>query len=410
MTFERVRASMQRNPHVADLALTAGVVLVALFTTLALVVPNAVVPPPPTPVIVIWAVLLAAPLALRRRFPVAVVVVTGIHFPLYWAVGQINEIGAWLVLGVAIYSAAVYGRRPLARRVIIALACAIAAVSGGILVATGTVTPLEAFAIMMFNMVPFAVAWPLGVMTRSLRETRTTLEERNRQLAEERETNARRAIIEERVRISRELHDVVAHHVSVIGIQAGVARRLFDRRPEQAAEAIASVETTSRRAIIDLHPIVGFLRRHDDRDEGLAPQPDLARLPGMIARMRAAGLPIDYVVEGTAQRWSAAVELSAFRIVQEALTNVLKHAGPAKTTVRLRHEAGGLDIEVLDDGHRGPGRGGAPVTNGAGGTPVGGKGLTGMRERAMLHGGELEAGPRDGHGFRVHARLHESTT
>jgi hypothetical protein len=181
MTFERVRASMQRNPHVADLALTAGVVLVALFTTLALVVPNAVVPPPPTPVIVIWAVLLAAPLALRRRFPVAVVVVTGIHFPLYWAVGQINEIGAWLVLGVAIYSAAVYGRRPLARRVIIALACAIAAVSGGILVATGTVTPLEAFAIMMFNMVPFAVAWPLGVMTRSLRETRTTLEERNRQ-------------------------------------------------------------------------------------------------------------------------------------------------------------------------------------------------------------------------------------
>jgi signal transduction histidine kinase len=417
MTFERVRASMRRNPHVADLALTAAVVLVALLTTLALVVPNAVVPPPPTPVIVIWAVLLAAPLALRRRIPVAVVVVTGIHFPLYWAVGQINEIGAWLVLGVAIYSAALYGRRPLARRVVIALACAIAAVSGGVLVATGTATPLEAFAITMFNLVPFAVAWPLGVMMRSLRETRTALEERNRQLAEERETNARRAIVEERVRIARELHDVVAHHVSVIGIQAGVARRLFDRRPQQAAEAIASVETTSRQAIIDLHQIVGFLRRHDDRDEGLAPQPDLARLPGMIAQMRAAGLPVEYVVEGSAQRWSAAVELSAFRIVQEALTNVLKHAGPAKTTVRLCHEAGGLDIEVLDDGHRGPIGNGGPGGNragvggnGAGGAPVGGKGLTGMRERAALHGGELEAGPRDGHGFRVHVRLHESTT
>ena len=409
MTFERVRASIQRNPHVADLALTAGVVLVALFTTLALVVPNAV-GAPPAPVIVIWALLLAAPLALRRRFPVAVLVVTGIHFPLYWAVGRINEIGAWLVLGVAIYSAAVYGRRPLARRVVIALACAIAAIYGGVMVATGTATPLEAFAVTMFNAVPFAVAWPLGAMMRSLRETRTALEERNRQLADERETNARRAIVEERVRIARELHDVVAHHVSVIGIQAGVARRLFDRRPQQAAEAIASVETTSRQAIIDLHQIVGFLRRHDDRDEDLAPQPDLTRLPGMIAQMRAAGLPIDYVVEGTAQRWSAAVELSAFRIVQEALTNVLKHAGPAKTTVRLRHDTGGLDIEVLDDGHRGPGRGGEPVTNGAGGTPVGGKGLTGMRERAVLHGGELEAGPRDGHGFRVHARLHESTT
>lgn len=118
MNVERVRASVQRNPRVADLALTVAVALVALFITLALVVPNATIPPPPTPVIVVWALLLAAPLALRRRFPVAVLVVTGIHFPLYWAVGQINEIGAWLVLGVAIYSAAVYGRRPLARRVV----------------------------------------------------------------------------------------------------------------------------------------------------------------------------------------------------------------------------------------------------------------------------------------------------
>jgi signal transduction histidine kinase len=107
---------------------------------------------------------------------------------------------------------------------------------------------------------------------RSLRETRTALEQRNRQLAEERESSARRAIIEERVRVGRELHDVVAHHVSVIGIQAGVARRLFDRRPPQAAEAIASVETTSRQAIVDLDQIVGFLRRHEDREEDLAPQ------------------------------------------------------------------------------------------------------------------------------------------
>ncbi len=116
----------------------------------------------------------------------------------------------------------------------------------------------------------------------SLRETRTALEQRNRQLAEERESSARRAIIEERVRIARELHDVVAHHVSVIGIQAGVARRLFDRRPPQAAEAIASVETTSRQAIVDLHQIVGFLRRHEDREEDLAPQPGLDRLPELI--------------------------------------------------------------------------------------------------------------------------------
>lgn len=127
-------------------------------------------------------------------------------------------------------------------------------------------------------------------------------------------------------------------------------RRLFDRRPPQAAEAIASVETTSRQAIVDLHQIVGFLRRHGPRG-GPRPQPGLERLPELIAQMRTAGLAVDYVVEGAAQRWSAAVELSAFRIVQEALTTVLRHAGPSRTTVRLRHERDGLDIEVLDEGH-----------------------------------------------------------
>jgi signal transduction histidine kinase len=407
MDLERLRATLQRNRRAADLALTAAVALVALFTTLVLVVPNSVVPPPPTGVIVAWALLLAAPLVWRRRFPVMVFVVVAIHFPLYWATGQVNEIGAWLALGVAIYSAAVYGRRPLAGRVVGVVAGVLAAVTGGALVGQGLATPLEAIAVILFNIVPFAVAWPLGVMMRSLRETRAALEERNRQLADERESNARRAIIEERVRIARELHDVVAHHVSVIGIQAGVARRLFDQRPQQAAEAIASVESTSRQAIVDLHQIVGFLRRHDDRGEDLAPQPDLEQLPELIAQMRTAGLPVDYVVEGAARRWSAAVELSAFRIVQEALTNVLKHAGPSRTTVRLRHETDGLDIEVLDEGHRGHAFNGA---NGADGAAIGGKGLMGMRERAGLHGGELDAGPRADHGFRVHAMLHETAS
>ncbi|HSK96985.1 MAG TPA: histidine kinase, partial [Euzebyales bacterium] len=322
----------------------------------------------------------------------------------YGAVGQPNEIGAWLVLGVALYSAAVHGRRPLAGRVAMALAAVMAAAVAAVLVGTGTAEPIAVLAIIMFNAVPFAVAWPLGAMMRSLRQTRTALEERNRQLAEERERNARRAIVEERVRIARELHDVVAHHVSVIGVQAGVARRLFDRRPQQAAEAIGAVESTSRQAIMDLHQIVGFLRRHDDRDEGLAPNPDLERLPALIDQMRTAGLPVDYVVEGEVQRWSAAVELSAYRIVQEALTNVLKHAGPAPTTVRLRHEPDGLDIEVLDDGHR------STVTDAGRAAGNGGKGLTGMRERAVLHGGLLEAGPRDGVGFRVHAVLHEAAS
>jgi signal transduction histidine kinase len=405
MKLERVRAAhaaLERRPIAADLALAAGVALVGLFITLVLVVPNATFPPPPTPVILLWGLALAAPLVLRRRFPVTVLVVTGIHFMGYWAVGQPNEIGAWLVLGVALYSAAVHGRRPRAGRVAVALTVVMALVVAGLIVGTRAASPLEAVAIVMFNAMPFAVAWPLGAMMRSLRETRASLVERNQQLAEERERNARQAIVEERVRIARELHDVVAHHVSVIGVQAGVARRLFDRRSQQAQEAIASVESTSRQAIVDLHQIVGFLRRHDDRDEDLAPQPDLERLPALIDQMRVAGLPVDLVVEGTAQRWPAAVELSAFRIVQEALTNVLKHAGPSQTTVRMRHQPDGLDIEVVDDGRR--------DTNGGRTTVHGGKGLAGMRERAALHGGVLEAGQREGTGFRVRATLHETAS
>jgi len=404
MKVERLRASLERRPFVADLALAAGVALVGLFITLVLVVPNATLQPPPVAGIVLWGMLLAAPLALRRRYPVAVLLITGLHFMGYWAVGQPNEIGAWLVLGVALYSAAVHGRRPHAGRVAAGIAAVMAVIIAGMAVGTGGATPIEALAAILFNSVPFAVAWPLGTMMRSLRRTRASLEERNRQLDEERERNARQAIVEERVRIARELHDVVAHHVSVIGVQAGVARRLFDRRPEQAAEAIAAVESTSRQAILELHQVVGFLRGHDERSDDLAPQPDLERLPALIDQMRTAGLPVDYQVEGTAHRWSAAVELSAFRIVQEALTNVLKHAGPSRTTVRVRHASDGLDIEVLDDGGR------SVIRNGGNGDGTGGRGLAGMRERAALHAGVLEAGPRDGSGFRVYATLRETAS
>jgi signal transduction histidine kinase len=403
MNLERVRAAMERRPAMADVALAAGVALVGLFITLVLVVPNATFPPPPMPVIVVWGVALVAPLVLRRRFPVAVLVITGAHFMGYWAVGQPNEIGAWLVLGVALYSAAAHGPQPRAGQVAAALTAVMALVIFGLLVGTRTATPTEALAAITFHAVPFAVAWPLGAMMRSLRETRASLVERNRQLAEERERNARQAIVDERVRIARELHDVVAHHVSVIGVQAGVARRLFGRRPQQAQEAIGSVEASSRQAIADLHQIVGFLRSHDDGGDDLAPQPDLERLPALIDQMRAAGLPIDYVEEGAAHRWPAAVELSAFRIVQEALTNVLKHAGPSPTTIRMRHEPDALDIEIVDGGSGGGTRSGA-TRSGAG--ENGGRGLAGMRERAALHGGVLEAGPCDGAGFRVHTRLH----
>jgi len=214
------------------------------------------------------------------------------------------------------------------------------------------------------------------------------------QLDQEREVNARRAVLEERVRIARELHDVVAHHVSVMGVQAGVARRLFDRDPPEAVAAIGSVETASRQAIADLQQLVGVLRRQEEGDD-LAPQPSLQRLPELVEHMRQTGLPVKLTTTGKPQQLPAGVELSAYRIIQEALTNTLKHAGPAQAAVTVRYDNGAVEVEVVDDG-QGP----SPARQG-----TGGKGLVGMQERVRLYGGRLEAGARPGGGFRVYAVL-----
>lgn len=388
-----IRAAVQRNPLLADLLLVGALVILGVVTDLVLVAPNVSGAPPPL-IIVVWAVVLVAPLIARRRYPLTVLVITAVHFPVYWATGQINEIAAWLVLGTAIYSAAVYGQRPLATRVCAGVAVVQLGVGAVVVVANDLGGPVEAVAGTMFNALPFLVAWPLGSIVRSLRDTRTVLEDRNRQLDAERRANAQRAIVEERVRIARELHDVVAHHVSVIGVQAGVARRLFDRRPDRAAEAIASVETSSRQAIDELHQIVGFLRDAEPDTGRPTPQPDLDQLPALLAQVRDAGLPVELVVEGEQRPLPEAMELSAYRIVQEALTNTLKHASARCATVRLCYRPGGVDVEVLDDGSARPAAGG-----------TGGRGLLGMRERAELHGGLLRTGPRPDGGFQVFATL-----
>jgi signal transduction histidine kinase len=226
MNLGRILAALRRHPLVADLTLAVALAALAAVTGLVLVAPRAQVEPPSTPVMVAWAVALAAPLVLRRRWPLVVLAVTTLHFTRYWAVGQLNEIASWVILGLAIYSAAAYADR---RRV--CGACLLWLIGSGVVQSAraGPIGAVEVAAIAMFDALPFLLAWPLGTMMRRLREYRAVLEERNRQLDQEREVNARRAVLEERVRIARELHDVVAHHVSVMGVQAGVARRLFDR-------------------------------------------------------------------------------------------------------------------------------------------------------------------------------------
>jgi signal transduction histidine kinase len=200
------------------------------------------------------------------------------------------------------------------------------------------------------------------------------------------------AAADERARIARELHDVVSHSLSVIAIQSSAAEAALERDPALARAPLAAIRSSSEQALDEMRRMLGVLRTPDDGD-GLAPQPGLARLPELVEHARAAGVEVTLEVAGTPRPLPASVDLSAFRIVQEALTNVRKHASGASTTVHVGWEPAALALAVRD---RGPGP--ASVANG-------GHGLVGMRERVRLHGGELRAGPADDGGFEVAAVL-----
>ena len=217
--------------------------------------------------------------------------------------------------------------------------------------------------------------------------------ERAAQLEREHAAEARRAVVEERTRIARELHDVVAHRVSLMTVQAGAAKTVAADDPEGASQAMQAVETAGRQALDELRHLLGVLRPEAEA-EALGPQAGLADVPRLVEQLRAAGLDVTLTMDGEPADLPARVDLSAYRIVQEALTNALKHAGPgARTEVRLHTDDHGVDIEVLDDGR------GATTLTGSG------HGIIGMRERALLLGGRLDAGLRPGGGFQVVARL-----
>jgi signal transduction histidine kinase len=218
------------------------------------------------------------------------------------------------------------------------------------------------------------------------RERRAQLAERERDLA------AREAVAGERARIARELHDVVAHSVSVIVVQAQAGPRLL-AEPAQVRDVFHSIETTGREALDELRRLLGVLRARDEQLP-VGPQPGLDALQPLIQQLREAGLRVELRVEGEPVRLPPGIDLSAYRIVQEALTNTLKHAGPAEAEVIVRYHHSTLELEILDNGTGAPAR-----VNGSG------HGLVGMRERVALYGGSLEAGARNGHGFGVRARL-----
>jgi len=253
-----------------------------------------------------------------------------------------------------------------------------------------------------------AVPLVLGHAVASARANRAAAEERARLAEQTREEHAQRRAAEERLRIARELHDVFSHTISVINIQAGVAAHVMDERPAQVRQALLTIEATSKEALGELRGILGLLRRGDDGDRGYvaeprAPAPGLAQLGALIEATSRAGVPTRLSVDGPARPLPPAVELAAYRIVQESLANVLRHAGAASAAVTLRYDSDQLAIEVADDGRGWSADGGRRATGNASGGN--GLGIVGMRERAAAVGGDLEVGPRPDDGFRVRARL-----
>jgi signal transduction histidine kinase len=240
----------------------------------------------------------------------------------------------------------------------------------------------------------YAIAWALGKTLR-FRELRgNRLEARAVELEAQRESQIQGAVAEERARIARELHDIVGHSVSLMVLQAGAARQALDGHPEKAREPLLSVEGTGRAAMSELRRLVAMLRQ-PDQDEELAPRPSLRDMEPLVAHVREAGLDVRMDVDGGLEEIPAGVDLSAYRIVQEALTNVVKHAGATTVDVHIIRRGGAVEVVVEDNG-RGPSGTGLPPQ---------GHGLIGMRERVNLYGGSFEAGARDGGGFRVFARL-----
>ncbi len=347
-----------------------------------------------------WAATAVALCALltRRRFPVAAFLVAGGMAVVHATRLPFPPVPADLAAPIALYGVAGHARR---RSVSISL----------LVVATGAVfaTPLlpeglgplrgltwnQGFAGAITDALVLAVAWFAGDSARVRRAYIAEVEL-------ERDQQAQLAAAAERGRITRELHDVVAHGLSLIVIQAQGGQASLDRRhPEQTRQALNIIVTTGRQSLAELRRLLGVVRRPPDAGPELAPQPGMAQLPELLAQVREAGLPVDLQLEGESRLLPASVDLSAFRILQEALTNTMKHAGQgASASVRVRYLDDAVEVEVDDTG---PGAHDPGAELGAGADGLG-HGLAGMRERVAMLGGRLDTGPRGG-GFRVRAWL-----
>jgi signal transduction histidine kinase len=337
------------------------------------------------PVRILAGCAMTVPLVVRRRHPLPVVVVVAGVLLIRAAAGSPDESSAsfFPALLVATFSVALYERRgPLA---VAGGAFALAAVLGAVVLGFGENegTSAEAGNLVIISFFVVA-AWTAGWLLRRRAEHVRRVEAESGALAQE-------AVAEERARIARELHDVVAHSVSIISLQAGAADQYLERDPARAREHLAAVRGSARDALAEMRRLTGVLR---EEPAGYEPQPGLGRLAELVEQARAGGLDVTLAEEGERRAVPPGVDLAAFRIVQEALTNARKHAGPVAAQVRVRYADGGVEVEVSNDA-------------GPGGTDAegAGHGLVGMRERVRVYGGTLQTGPADGGGYRVRACL-----
>lgn len=376
-----MRRLVERHPFVSDSALAvalAGLVLSDLWTSGDYLTASKAIYVPA-------GLLMTLPLAWRRRapLPVAAVVMGALVFESL-AVGsaptQDPPLVGWLI---AIYSVAAHCDRAAAL-----VGLALSLVAG--LVWIG----IDDF---FLPVVIFGGAWLAGRLVRQREDHALVVEERSAALERERVANARAAAAEERAQIARELHDILSHSVSVMVVQAGAERMAQGSDRAATGETLEAIERTGRQALIEMRRLLGMLRVGGE-PPAHTPQPTLGELDELVAQVREAGLPVELQVEGEPVALPPGVAVSAYRIVQEALTNVLKHAGPARARVVVRYSGRELELEIADDGR------GSAAVGGAG------HGLVGMRERVALYGGDFDAGASNGGGFIVRARLPLATT
>ena len=333
-------------------------------------------------------ILVTAPLAVRRLWPVPVLAASCMFLVWFFTAGYVPS---FIVFGPLLAAYTVAQSRP------IAISVAGAALTAATLSYGGTrygfaIGPAVAESVLLT-----AVVAMFGANARRLADRNRRLADLTEQLSREREERARLAVTQERIRIARELHDVVAHHMSVVSVQAGMARYVLQSDPQTTGVALDTIADTSRDALEELRRILSLLRTEDsdvdgDLEDTRHPAPGLTRLDDLVARVRRAGVPVELVASGRIRSLPPGIDLCAYRVIQESLTNVIKHARPASATVVVNYGDATLAVTVSDDG-RGPALG------------TGGHGVVGMRERARLYGGSLTAEPRPECGFEVKLTL-----